>query len=325
MNAHPSSSESGTCTTRQAGLCFGESKGDFALNTITLIATDLDGTFLDGQKNVSALNREAIRKLKEHGILFGIATGRAVESTMALCKEWGIDDSISFIAGVNGGTIYDTRTGVKENHARFDGDLILDILEYYKDMPQLHVEVMDGAICYTGWSSEHTRAVNRQFKQEEVVVDLETFLKGKQFDKLILRSLPQQQKAVAERAKTIPFTNMVSFPTSDVLYEFCDPKINKGYGLDLLCEHYGLRHEDIAAFGDESNDIEMLEKAGYGLAMKNATAPVKVVADTIIPWTNEESGVGRYIEEVILPGAQGRLDLACTKNQRKEAANGSMG
>lgn len=278
------------------------------MRPVTLIAVDLDGTLLDTQKNVSAETRDVINKLKEYGILFGIVTGRPVESTLILCRKWGIEQSISFICGVNGGTIYDCRTKEKENFAHLDGKRILQILEYYKDMPQLHPEVMIGNKRYVPWSNEHTLAVGKLFAEEEIIVDLEDFLNHHDADKLILRSTPEDQAQVKKIAEQIHFDDVTSFSTSDVLYEFMDPKINKGYGLDRLVEHYGLNHENVAVFGDESNDMEMIQKAGIGIAMNNAIPAVKEIADIVIPWTNDESGIARFIEETVLPYAQGKLN-----------------
>ena len=62
------------------------------MEPVTLIATDLDGTFLNSKKQVSDLNREAVSKLKNHGILFGIASGRPVETVRAMLKKWRIED-----------------------------------------------------------------------------------------------------------------------------------------------------------------------------------------------------------------------------------------
>ena len=78
------------------------------MKPVTLVATDLDGTLLNSEKKVSEKNKEAIRRLKEHGILFGVVSGRPVESGLILCKGWGLEDSISFLIGMNGGVLYDT-------------------------------------------------------------------------------------------------------------------------------------------------------------------------------------------------------------------------
>ena len=71
--------------------------------TITLVATDLDGTFLDSKKKVPAINREAISGLKDRGILFGIASGRPIETVRPMIHDWGIEQDVSFIVGMNGG------------------------------------------------------------------------------------------------------------------------------------------------------------------------------------------------------------------------------
>ena len=99
-------------------------------NTVTLVATDLDGTFLNSQKEVSDLNRKAISALKHQGILFGIASGRPVETVHAMLEQWKIADSVSFIMGMNGGVIYDIRRRTKEEYHLLDGEIILDIIHF---------------------------------------------------------------------------------------------------------------------------------------------------------------------------------------------------
>ena len=102
------------------------------MEPVTLIATDLDGTFLNSKKQVSDLNREAVSKLKNHGILFGIASGRPVETVRAMLKKWKIEDSVSFIMGMNGGVVYDLRQRTKEEYHVLDGEVVLDVIIFLK-------------------------------------------------------------------------------------------------------------------------------------------------------------------------------------------------
>ena len=118
------------------------------MHTVTLVATDLDGTFLNSQKQVSDLNREAISALKHKGILFGIASGRPVETVHAMLNQWGIQDSVSFIMGMNGGVIYDIRRRTKEEYHLLDGKVVLDIIHFYQDMDVIF-DVLVGVILYT--------------------------------------------------------------------------------------------------------------------------------------------------------------------------------
>jgi Cof subfamily protein (haloacid dehalogenase superfamily) len=74
--------------------------------------------------------------------------------------------------------------------------------------------------------------------------------------------------------------------------------LNKAVGLKRVAEHFGIPNDRIIAFGDEDNDLEMIEFAGHGIAMGNAIPELKNIADAITN-SNEEDGVARYLEEVL--------------------------
>ena len=281
------------------------------MKPVTLVVTDLDGTLLDSNKNVSEKNKEAIKELKKHGILFGIASGRPVESGIILCQKWGLADDISFLVGMNGGAIYDMRRREKEAWADMDGELLWKIIREYKtlNLPDLHFEVMVGNDRYVEWSSEETLANAELYGEKEIIVDLEEFLKGRRVDKLIIRSLPETQPTLAAKAKELNLEHCAAFPTSNILFEFVNPEINKGYGIQRVCEHYGLKLENIVAFGDEANDMQMLSLAGTGVAMQNAVPAVKHISDVVSDYTNDESALGHFIEDVIIPNSEGKLDF----------------
>lgn len=76
--------------------------------------------------------------------------------------------------------------------------------------------------------------------------------------------------------------------------------VHKASGLAHLCEHLGLTSDSVMALGDEANDISMLEWAGLGVAMANATDQVKHIADKVTTRSNEDSGVAEAIEQYVL-------------------------
>ncbi len=287
-------------------------------NEVTLVVSDLDGTLLDSDKNVGEETKQAVRDLKNRGILFGIASGRPVESIRELSKKWGIDDSISFIIGMNGGAMYDCRLNQKEEFASMDGDLLLSIIRFIRKgvgshYGKLHFEVMDGNTRYVEWSSPYTLGNADLYGEIEVIENLDEYLPGRRFDKLIVRSDPADQPALVEYAKGYQSSKFTAFPTAGDLFEYVDPEINKGFGLQKVCDHYGLSLENVVAFGDEANDVEMLSLAGNGVAMKNATLPAKMAANTVSDYTNDEQAEARYIEDVILKNAKGKLDTPYVK------------
>jgi Cof subfamily protein (haloacid dehalogenase superfamily) len=78
--------------------------------------------------------------------------------------------------------------------------------------------------------------------------------------------------------------------------EILPPNVNKGSGLARMCDHLNIALDDVVAFGDGDNDYEFIQRAGWGIVMKNGQPVVKEVADEVIGWTNNEHGVVRTLE-----------------------------
>jgi Cof subfamily protein (haloacid dehalogenase superfamily) len=77
--------------------------------------------------------------------------------------------------------------------------------------------------------------------------------------------------------------------------EFASPDVTKASGLDFLAQHVGFARERTLAFGDGENDIELVDWAGYGVAVANAHDRVKELADLVCPSVDEE-GVAQVLE-----------------------------
>jgi hydroxymethylpyrimidine pyrophosphatase-like HAD family hydrolase len=80
--------------------------------------------------------------------------------------------------------------------------------------------------------------------------------------------------------------------------EFASPDVTKGAGMAFLAEHLGFTPEQTVAFGDGENDVELLEWAGYAVAVANAHDRVKALADFVCPSVQEE-GVAQVIEALL--------------------------
>ena len=74
--------------------------------------------------------------------------------------------------------------------------------------------------------------------------------------------------------------------------------MTKGAGLDFLSAHMGFTAGQTIAFGDGENDVELLEWAGYGIAVENAHGRVKAVADWVCP-SAQEQGVAQVLEALL--------------------------
>jgi Cof subfamily protein (haloacid dehalogenase superfamily) len=80
--------------------------------------------------------------------------------------------------------------------------------------------------------------------------------------------------------------------------ELASPEVTKGSGLAFLAEHLGFARERTIAFGDGENDVELLEWAGFGIAVANAHPRVLAVADLVCP-SAEEEGVAQVVEALL--------------------------
>ena len=274
---------------------------------VTMIATDLDGTLLDSHKQVSEETRKVLRELKNRGILFGIASGRPVESGQILVHDWGLENDISFLIGMNGGALYDMRTKAKHKYYPLSGDKILEIMEHFKDMDVIF-QCMLGNDRFVSKSTEKTRAHAKLFCEHEHEVDLQEFLPGREIDKLILFLDPELMPAVRQRATTFSDPAYTSMQTADNLYEYMDPRINKGFGTEKACKHYGITPDHVVAFGDAENDEAMIETVGLGVAMANASDELKKIADVVLKETNDQDGLAHFVENVVLPANTDRLE-----------------
>ena len=117
-----------------------------------LLFTDLDGTLLNDEKQVSEKDREAIRRAREKGVLFGIASGRSPWALKQLLKDWQLDELVDVVAGFNGGEVINWKTGEEygkdELPSRFFPDIVRS-LEGYDAHPAIYDGSLKKAVGYS--------------------------------------------------------------------------------------------------------------------------------------------------------------------------------
>jgi len=113
--------------------------------------------------------------------------------------------------------------------------------------------------------------------------------------KLVLVGDPEALDAVEARAKAEFDGRLYISKSLPYFLEFAADGVTKGAGLDFLAGHIGFTRDETIAFGDGENDIELVEWAGYGVAVANANERVLEVADFVCPSVDEE-GVAQVLE-----------------------------
>ena len=126
------------------------------------------------------------------------------------------------------------------------------------------------------------------------VRDFEEILLAEEMpNKILVMADPEDcERMEAELSEKFPSLHIVR--SSAFLLEIMDKSVSKATGIKVMLEHYGLAAEESLAFGDNYNDVEMLELCGRSVAMGNAPEDIKKLADEVT-LSNEEDGLAYYL------------------------------
>lgn len=279
------------------------------MKDIKLVALDLDGTLFDNSSRISKRNLTAIRSITDKGIHVVISTGRPFEGIpFDQIKGTGINYAIT----ANGSGIYEISTGKCLYENAMDEELVTPILNFLLTR-DLHMDAFIGGKGYTPIQCVETAqklTVPSSIKNYIITTrtrldNILQFIHENQLkvQKMTLNFYPAADGTLIDRETVRKF--LVSNPSITTVcggynnLEFTRADANKGVGLRKLAEILGVNPDATMAIGDTENDLAIIEAAGIGVAMGNATDAVKARADYVTT-TNTKDGVAAAIEHFIL-------------------------
>jgi len=279
------------------------------MKDIKLVALDLDGTLFDNSSRISKRNLTAIRSITDKGIHVVISTGRPFEGIpFDQIKGTGINYAIT----ANGSGIYEISTGKCLYENAMDEELVTPILNFLLTR-DIHMDTFIGGKGYTPIQCVETAqklTVPSSIKNYIITTrtrldNILQFIHENQLkvQKMTLNFYPAADGTLIDRETVRKF--LVSNPSITTVcggynnLEFTRADANKGVGLRKLAEILGVNPDATMAIGDTENDLAIIEAAGIGVAMGNATDAVKARADYVTT-TNTKDGVAAAIEHFIL-------------------------
>ena len=279
------------------------------MKDIKLVALDLDGTLFDNSSRISKRNLTAIRSITDKGIHVVISTGRPFEGIpFDQIKGTGINYAIT----ANGSGIYEISTGKCLYENAMDEELVTPILNFLLTR-DIHMDAFIGGKGYTPIQCVETAqklTVPSSIKNYIITTrtrldNILQFIHENQLkvQKMTLNFYPAADGTLIDRETVRKF--LVSNPSITTVcggynnLEFTRADANKGVGLRKLAEILGVNPDATMAMGDTENDLAIIEAAGIGVAMGNATDAVKARADYVTT-TNTKDGVAAAIEHFIL-------------------------
>lgn len=279
------------------------------MKDIKLVALDLDGTLFDNSSHISERNLTAIRSITDKGIHVVISTGRPFEGIpFDQIKGTGINYAIT----ANGSGIYEISTGKCLYENAMDEELVTPILNFLLTR-DIHMDAFIGGKGYTPVQCVETAqklTVPSSIKNYIITTrtrldNILQFIHENQLkvQKMTLNFYPAADGTLIDRETVRKF--LVSNPSITTVcggynnLEFTRADANKGVGLRKLAEILGVNPDATMTIGDTENDLAIIEAAGIGVAMGNATDAVKARADYVTT-TNTKDGVAAAIEHFIL-------------------------
>ena len=260
-----------------------------------LFCTDLDGTLLTHEKEVSKENREAIEYFKREGGYFTFITGRLPCTAVDMYEAVRPNAPIGCI---NGGGVYDMAKGEYLWNNTLPQES-LEVIDYvYDNMPDIGIQLNSPEGIY--FARDNSAMVYfRKVTATEYVYKHHRELGGEPLSKVIFAH--EDNLRVLEIRKEIeklPIAEKFDFITAAAdFYEMLPKGNSKGSVLRKLADILGIDMRRTIAVGDYENDISMIKAAGIGYAVANAIPEARAAADRVTV-SNAEHAIAKIIEEI---------------------------
>ena len=272
---------------------------------IKIIATDMDGTLLDpkGQLDLTRLEK-ILDRLDQRGVRFVIATGNEVHRMRQLLEH--LADRVVLVVA-NGARIFENDKLIQAQ--TWDDAMVDRALAHFKGrecQDQFVVTAMNGGFVKEGTVFTELdkfmtpEMIEKLYQRMQFVDEFDSNLFGGVL-KMSMVVGEERSDSVLQEINDLFDGHVRAVSSGYGCIDILQDGIHKAWGLEELLKRWNLKPEQIMAFGDSENDIEMLELAGISYAMENAEEAVKRVATEVAP-ANSQAGVYQVLENWLEEG-----------------------
>ncbi len=269
---------------------------------IRAVVMDLDGTLLNSRKELPPENKAALEKAAAKGIMIVPATGRYYSSIYPEIRSLPF---MRYYISLNGADFYDAEKGEVIFSSHITTKRALEVAEYLETLPVIYDCVVDNL----GWMSQaHIDRIPEVIPDDPVLcrliqnvhapVDsvLEKIRSASSVQKMIFYTADREVRAALLKELPGLFPDLAISSAYECNVEFNTLEGTKARSLDLLCRIGGFGIENILCIGDGLNDVDMVKRAGVGVAMGNGVPEIKEAAD-YITGSCDEGGFAEAVEK----------------------------
>ena len=260
--------------------------------SVKIILSDIDGTFLTDDKKVTDLTAQAAKSIVAKGLHLVLVSARMPEAIYPITDGIGLPrlPVISYSGGLvlteNEEVLHDKKMPLDDTKnilAEIDKRWVGVCINYYSGR-KWYVRTIEYNVQHEIDITQAKAEVADFYK----LID-ENILPNKI---MIICTPPTCKEMETELGKMFPRLNVVR--SAPYLLEIMDKSVSKAVGIEILLKHYNFSVDEAIAFGDNYNDLEMLEYIPRSVAMKNAPDKVKQIAREVTD-SNADSGIYTYL------------------------------
>ncbi|WP_372937833.1 HAD family hydrolase [Seonamhaeicola sp.] len=261
------------------------------LSQVKLVVSDMDGTLLNSNHQVSNLFLKQFEALKKHNILFVAASGRPYYSIVEKLKP--IKNNIIVVAE-NGGLVIQNNKQILSTP--IDRDNLVEIEKIIDANNHIHPVFCTKSKGYFKSNSfGYISVLSEYYPKFKVIDSIEDI--DEEIMKIALYHSEDSERYIYPLVKS--FENKYAIKISGKNWlDISDHLANKGHAIKLLQETFNISEKETMAFGDYNNDLEMLRLAKFSFAMKNAHDNVKQIANYETK-SNNDLGVEHIIAKLL--------------------------
>ncbi|MGB5820058.1 MAG: HAD family hydrolase [Saonia sp.] len=261
------------------------------LSNIKLVVTDMDGTLLNSDHEVSPHFFELFDALKKQGILFAAASGRQYHSIVD--KLYPIKDDIIVIAENGGFAKQQERELVS---TPLEHGTIAELLQIVRPIEGAHPVLCGKNKAFlTGHSDDFTHMLKQYYSGYDIVDDLDQV--NSEIIKIAVYHFESSEKYIYPAVQHLEERLKVKVSGANWV-DLSHKNAHKGFALQKVQEENNIDRSETLVFGDYNNDLEMLALADYSFAMANAH-PKVLDAAKYTTRSNDDFGVERILEKLL--------------------------
>lgn len=259
-----------------------------------ILFTDMDGTLLNDDKEISKEVYRAIDRFTEAGGRVVLSSGRPLNSILETKKRLGLSYPGMYVIAYNGALVYDCQAERPVFERRLPIDYVNQTMEAAREFG-IHCQTYSDTHILAERESRELLAYRKHIHLPyRIVENAAEYLKSIHMEpyKLIaIENEPYKLEALKKEFEKRLNGKIHAIYSAKNYLEVIHKDASKGNAVKFLCTYLQIPIEATVAAGDAANDISMLEAAGVGVAMKNATWDTKQAAGYVTKYTNDEDGI----------------------------------